>query len=32
VDDAVVLGCVLPLGGLIAVLAGALEPRWRRRV
>lgn len=30
--DVVVLGCVLLLGGLIALLAGALELRWRRRV
>ncbi|MEY9889070.1 hypothetical protein ABIA31_002718 [Catenulispora sp. MAP5-51] len=28
----VVLGCVLLLGGLIALLAGALELRWRRRM
>ncbi|WP_370370700.1 DUF3592 domain-containing protein [Catenulispora sp. GP43] len=28
----VVLGFVLLLGGLIALLAGALELRWRRRV
>ncbi|MEZ0109212.1 hypothetical protein ABH920_003222 [Catenulispora sp. EB89] len=28
----VVLGCVLLLGGLIALLAGALDLRWRRHV
>ena len=27
-----VLGCVLLLGGLIALLAGAMDLRWRRRV
>ncbi|MBS2550911.1 DUF3592 domain-containing protein [Catenulispora sp. NL8] len=27
-----VLGCVLLLGGLIAVLAGAMDLRWRRHV
>jgi Protein of unknown function (DUF3592) len=32
VENVVVLGCVLLLGGLIAFLAGAMNLRWRKHV
>jgi hypothetical protein len=32
VEGVVVMGCVLLLGGLIALLAGAMDLRWRRHI